>query len=152
MLCTFWPPTILGDLYRIPEKLPKSSADKMYRACETKDQTLKKIRTLLGHTPSTAATFRKKFRKNSGKTPETLWERFLEFPSRVRLGSPKPNSRHLRLPERFPEFSPPQYGWERLFFQNWFRRGPPRAGHGIPSSTEGISDLHFPEIKNYFSE
>ena len=44
----------------------------------------------LGHTPSTAGTFRKKFRKNSGKTPETLSERFLEFPSSVRLGCPKP--------------------------------------------------------------
>ena len=56
----------------------------------------------MGHTPSTAGTFRKKFRKNSGKTPETLSERFLEFPSRVRLGCPKPyNSTHLRLPERF---------------------------------------------------
>ena len=43
----------------------------------------------------------------------------------------------------------PQYGWGRLFFQNWFRRGPLRAGHGIPSSTECISEyrrrgLHFP--------
>ena len=36
--------------------------------------------------------------------------------------------------------SPPQYGWGRLFFQKWFRRGALRAGHGIPSSTEGISD------------
>ena len=41
-----FPPTIVGDFYRIPEKLPKSSADKLYRACETTDQTLKKIRTL----------------------------------------------------------------------------------------------------------
>ena len=41
-------------------------------------------------TPSTAGTFRKKFRKNSEKTPETLSERFLEFPLRVRLGCPKP--------------------------------------------------------------
>ena len=40
----------------------------------------------------------------------------------------------------FPELSPPQYGWGRLFFQNWFRRGPLRAAHGIPSSTEGISE------------
>ena len=40
----------------------------------------------------------------------------------------------------FPEFSPPQYGWGRFFFQKWFRRGPLRAGHGIPSSTGGISD------------
>ena len=46
MLCTFCLPTILGGFYRIPEKLPKSTADKMYRACETKDQTLKKTRTL----------------------------------------------------------------------------------------------------------
>ena len=45
---------------------------------------------LLGHTPSTAGTFRKKFRKNSGKTPETLSERFLQFQSRVRLDPPKP--------------------------------------------------------------
>ena len=29
---------------------------------------------VMGHTPSTAGTFRKKFRKNSGKTPETLSE------------------------------------------------------------------------------
>ena len=83
----------------------------------------------MGHTPSTAGTFRKKFRKNSGKTPETLSERFLEFPSRVRLGCPKPyNSRHLRLPERFQNSLPPQYGWGRFFFQNWSRRGPLRAG------------------------
>ena len=65
------------------------------------------------------------FRRNSGKTPETLSELFLKFPSRVRLGCPKPyNSRQLRLPEHFQE---------HLFFQKWFRRGPLRAGHGIPS-------------------
>ena len=95
----------------------------------------------LGYTPSTAGTFQKKFRKNSRKTLETLSERFLEFPSRVRLGSPKPyNSRHLRLPEHFQNSLPPQYGWGRFFFQKWFRRGPVRAGHGIPSSTEDISE------------
>ena len=67
--------------------------------------------SLLGHTPSTAGTFRKKFRKNSRKTPETLSERFLEFPSRVRLGCPKPyNSRHLRLPERFQNSLPSTAG------------------------------------------
>ena len=65
-------------------------------------------RPSLGHTPSTAGTFWKKFRKNSGKTPETLSERFLEFPSRVRLGCLKPyNSRHSRLPERFQNSLPP---------------------------------------------
>ena len=46
MLCTFRPPTILGDFYRIPAKSPKSSVDKTYRACEPKDQTLRRIRTL----------------------------------------------------------------------------------------------------------
>ena len=62
----------------------------------------------LGHTPSTVGTFLKKFRKNSGKTPEMLSERFLEFPSRVRLGCPKPyNSRHLMLPEHFQNYLPP---------------------------------------------
>ena len=100
-------------------------------------------REILGHSLSTAGTFRKKFRKDSGKTPETLSERFLEVPSRVRLGCPKPyNSRHLRLPERFQNsLPPPQYGWGRLFFQKWFQRGPLRAGHGIPSSTGGISEI-----------
>ena len=46
----------------------------------------------------------------------------------------------------FPEFSPPQYGWGRLFFQNWFRRGPLRAGHGIPSSTGGISEYRYEDL------
>ena len=72
----------------------------------------------VGHTPSTAGTFRKKFRKNSGKTPETLSERFLEFPSRVRLGCPKPyNSRHLRLPERFQNCLPPSTAGDASFFR-----------------------------------
>ena len=88
--------------------------------CGCRHQKLWSQRNFLGHTPSTAGTFRKKFQKNSGKTPETLSELFLEA---------------------FPELSPPQYGWGGLFFQNWFRRGPLRAGHGIPSSTEGISDF-----------
>ena len=43
----------------------------------------------VGHTPSTAGTFRKKFRKNSGKTPETLSERFLEFPLESTAGIPQ---------------------------------------------------------------
>ena len=78
--------------------------------------------------PSTAGTFRKKFRKNSGKTPETLSERFLEFPSRVRLGSPKPySSRHLRLPEHIQNsLAPSTAGGASLF----------RSGSG-----EGLSEL-----------
>ena len=34
----------------------------------------------------------------------------------------------------FPEFSPPQYGWGRLFFQKWFWRGPLRACHATPGA------------------
>ena len=93
----------------------------------------------LGHTPSTAGTFRKKFRKNSGKTPETLSERFLEFPSRVRLGCPKPyNSRHLRLPERFQNSLPPSTAGDASFF---------RSGSG-----EGLSEpvMEFPAVLGVF--
>ena len=41
----------------------------------------------------------------------------------------------MKPPEQchFQKFSPPQYGWGRLFIRKWFRRGPLRAGHGIPS-------------------
>ena len=88
-----------------------------------------------GHTPSTAGTFRKKFRKNSGKTPETLSERFLEFLSRVRLGCPKPyNSRHLRLPERFQNSLPSSTAGDASFF---------RIGSG-----EGLSEpvMEFPAV------
>ena len=78
----------------------------------------------------------------NSKTAETLWERFLEFPSRVRLGSPKPyNSRHLKLPEHFKNPLPLNTAGHASFFQTWFRRGPLGARHGISSSTEGISDL-----------
>ena len=84
---------------------------------------------------------------NSGKTPETLSERFLEFSSRVRLESPKPcNSRHLRIPEHFQNSLPLSTAGPASFCQKRFRRGPLRAGHGIPSSTEGISGMaHSPK-------
>ena len=95
--------------------------------------------SFLGHTPSTAGTFRKNFQKNSGKTPETLSERFLEFLSRVRLGCPKPyNSRHLRLPERFQNSLPPSTAGGASFF---------RSGSG-----EGLSELvmEFPAVLRVF--
>ena len=95
--------------------------------------------TLMGHTPSTAGAFRRKFRKNSGKTPETLSERFLEFPSRVRLGCPKPyNSRHSRLPERFQNALPPSTAGDASFF---------RIGSG-----EGLAELvmEFPAVLGVF--
>ena len=93
--------------------------------------------SFLGHTPSTAGTFRKNFRKDSGKTP--LSERFLKFPSRVRLGCPKPyNSRHLRLPERFQNSLPPSTAGDASFF---------RIG-----SAEGLSELvmEFPAVLGVF--
>ena len=93
------------------------------------------------HLSISAATFGKKFRKNSGKTPETLVERFLKFPSRLQLGCSKPcNSRHLKAPEHFQNSLPNTAG-DASFFQKRFRRGPLRAGHAIPSSTEDISGL-----------
>ena len=94
---------------------------------------------ILGHAPTTAGTFRKKFRKDSGKTPETLSERFLQFPSRVRLGCPKPyNSRHLRLPERFQNSLPAGTAGDASFF---------RIGSG-----EGLSELvmEFPAVLGAF--
>ena len=94
---------------------------------------------LLGHTPSTAGTLRKKFRKNSGKTPETLSERFLEFPSRVRLGCPKPcNSRHSKAPEHFQNSLPPSTAGDASFF---------RSGSG-----EGLSEpvMEFPAVLGAF--
>ena len=94
---------------------------------------------LLGHTPSTAGTFRKKFRKDSGKTPETLLERFLEFPSRVRLGCPKPyNSRHLRLPERFQNYLPPSTAGDASFFGSG-------SGEGLPELV-----MEFPAVLGVF--
>ena len=73
-----------------------------------------------------------KFRKD-------LSERFLEFPSRVRLGYPKPyNSRHLRLPERFQNSLPPSMAGDASFF---------RIGSG-----EGLSELvmEFPAVLGAF--
>ena len=82
------------------------------------------------------------FPEETPERPGTLSEPFLEFPSRVRLGSPKPcSSRHLRLPEHFQNSLPLSTAGGDSFFQRWFRRGPLRAGRGIPSSTEGISDF-----------
>ena len=75
------------------------------------------------------------------KDPGNALRAFPEFPSTVRLGSPKPYEiKAFEVCRRVPELSPPQYGWGRLFFQNWCWRGPLRAAHGIPSSTEAQSE------------
>ena len=61
--------------------------------------------------------------RNSRKTPKTLSERFLDFPSRVRLGSPKPyNLRHLRLPAHFQNSLPLSTAGNASFFLNSLER------------------------------
>ena len=92
----------------------------------------------LGHTPSTAGTFQRKFRKDSGKTPGTLSE--LSWNSPWEYGWEPQSPFFQGTWSAFPEFSPPQYNWRRLFFLKWFQRGSLRAGHAISSSTEGIAE------------
>ena len=67
----------------------------------------------------------------------TLSELFQEFPSRVRLGSPKPyNSRHLKPPEHFQNSLPPVQLGTLLFSevvperasQSWCRGSPSTGG------------------------
>ena len=75
------------------------------------------------------------------KTPETLSERFLEFPSRVRLGSPKPyNSTYLRLPKHFQNSLLLCTAGDASFFRSGASQS---CCHGIPSSSEGLSDLKY---------
>ena len=128
------------------KKLPQSTVKLVLPSNESYESKTGCNRTLatvlwvpLTVVASTAGTFRKKFQKNSGKTPETLSERFLEFPSRVRLGCPKPyNSRHLRLPERFQNSLPPSTAGDASFF-----------GSG---SGEGLSEpvMEFPAVLGVF--
>ena len=83
---------------------------------------------------------------NSGAIPERPRKRSESFSwnSPREYGwdpPPKPyNSRHLKAPEHFPEFSPPQYGWGRLFF---------RSGSG-----EGLSEpvMEFPAVLGAFPD
>ena len=90
---SLWPPFAAPKPLKVEfspkKKLSFAEEDCLARGCKGMRTKWSDVATM-GHTPSTAGTFRRKFRKNSRKTPETLSERFLEFPSRVRLGSPKP--------------------------------------------------------------
>ena len=59
-------------------------------------------------------------------------------PPRVRLRSPKPYN--SRVPEHFQNsLLPVRLG--APLFHKWFRRGPFRAGPGIPSTTGSISEI-----------
>ena len=93
----------------------------------------------MGHTPSTAGTFRKKFRKNSGETPETLSERFLEFLSRVRLDAPTAIIQGIWGFQSISRIlSPPSTVGDASFFRN--------------GSGEGLSELvmEFPAVLRAF--
>ena len=86
----------------------------------------------LGHTPSTAGIFRKKFRKDPGNALRAFPGSFL---LRVRLGCPKPcNSRHLRLPEHFQNYLPPSTAGGASFFRSG-------SGEGLPEPV-----MEFPAV------
>ena len=87
--------------------------------------------------------------RNSGKIPERPQKRSQSVswnsPREYGWDPPKPyNSRHLKATEHFRNCLPPRTAGDAFFFQKWSRRGPLRAGHGIPSSTGGISDFQRP--------
>ena len=71
----------------------------------------------------------------------------MEFPSRAQLGTPQTlKLKAFEAPRAYPESVSPQYGWGRLFFQKWFRRGLLRGGHGNPTGAERISARRRSEI------
>ena len=83
--------------------------------------------------------------RNSGKCPErppeTLSEVFQEFPSRVRLASPKPyHSRHLKPPERFQNCLLLSTAGDASFFRSGSGDDLSELRMEIPSNTEGISN------------
>ena len=67
-------------------------------------------------------------RKNSGKfqkDPRSALRAFPGIPLESLAGIPQTQQfKAFEASRAFPEFSSPQYGWGRLFFQNWFLRGP----------------------------
>ena len=82
---------------------------------------------LMGHTPQYGWDFPEEipeeFWKNSRKRSHSVPGIFLESTA----GIPQTLSfKAFEASRAFPEFSPPQYGWGRLLFQKWFRRGPLR--------------------------
>ena len=98
------------------------------------------IACCMGHAPSTAGTFREEIPEKFRKDPGNALRAFPGTPLESTAGIPKTLSfKAFEGSRAFPELSPPQYGWGRFFSQKWFPRRPLRAGHGIPSSTGGIS-------------
>ena len=86
-------------------------------------------------------------RGNSGKIPERPRKRSesfsWNFPQEYGWDPPSPIIQgiwRLQSISRILPPPPPSTAGEAFFFQKWFRRGPLRASHGIPSSTGGISE------------
>ena len=99
----------------------------------------------MGHTPSTAGTFRKKFRRTSKKSSGNALRAFPGIPLESTAGIPQAlKFKAFEGSKACSEFSPPQYSWGRLFFRSGSREGlsePVMDSHGIPSSIGGISEL-----------
>ena len=78
-----------------------------------------KISPWIGPYPQYGWDFPEEIPEKFRKDPGTLSERFLEFPSGVRLGCPKPcNSRHSRLSEHFQNSVPPRTAEGASFFRS----------------------------------
>ena len=81
------------------------------------------------NTPSTAGTFRKRFRNNSEKTPRNALRAFPGIPFESTAGEPQIlRFKAFEASRAFPELTAPQYGWGRV------PEKPLRAGHRIPST------------------
>ena len=65
------------------------ASEKTTTSPTTKQNSADLSMPLIGHTPNTAETFRKKSGKNSGKTAETLSEAFPGIPIESAAGIPQ---------------------------------------------------------------
>ena len=100
------------------------------------------VTSIVGPYPQCGWDFPEEIPKKFQKDPGNALRAFPGIPLESTAGMPQTlYFKAFEASRAFPELSPPQYGWGRLFFQKWFWRGPLRAAHGIPSSTEGISEL-----------
>ena len=94
-----------------------------------------------GHTPSTAGTVRKRFRKKNGRpwnrTQSVSWN----TPRKYGWEAPSPTIQSKGV-QSVSRILSPQYVRGRTAVQKWFRRGPLRAYPGTPSSTGGMSETH----------
>ena len=105
-----------------------------------------RLKVKIGPHPQYGWDFPEEIPEKFRKDPGNALRAFPGIPVESTAGMPQTlQCKAFEASRAFPEFSPPQYGWGRLFFQKWFRRGSLRAGHGVPSSTGGISErLNFP--------